>query len=227
MDILKAMKILAVKDISNQESLKEAWKQAALVHHPDRGGNKEDFIAAQDAYKFLSRGEYLQKTVCGESLTNLGNGFPLTYNATTCPSCDGNGYNTWASVLWSTCPTCKGKETISIETRKCPTCNGTKTFNEKPCFNCKGKGVSIFILPFQRKCPDCDSRNPNGLLRRALNSLQTIDYNIAKKFIINGLTGKIPRAGNAHYKCGICKGVGEVLLFNPVLKRSLFHKSSS
>jgi hypothetical protein len=42
--------ILGIKWPCSEEALKLAWKQLALKHHPDRGGNQEEFIRIKQAY---------------------------------------------------------------------------------------------------------------------------------------------------------------------------------
>ncbi len=48
----------AVLGLSRGATLAEvrrAWRQKALLHHPDRGGSAEDFMAAKRAYDTISK----------------------------------------------------------------------------------------------------------------------------------------------------------------------------
>lgn len=45
----EALKILDLNQGASNEVIKERFKELALIHHPDRGGNKEDFQRILDA----------------------------------------------------------------------------------------------------------------------------------------------------------------------------------
>tara|TARA_B110001450_G_scaffold247640_1_gene262909 strand:+ start:3422 stop:4348 length:927 start_codon:yes stop_codon:yes gene_type:complete len=46
-------KILSVKNNSSQEEIKKAYRKASMKHHPDRGGNAEEFKKINRAYEIL------------------------------------------------------------------------------------------------------------------------------------------------------------------------------
>lgn len=46
-------KILAVDKNSSQEEIKKAYRKASMKHHPDRGGNAEEFKKINRAYEIL------------------------------------------------------------------------------------------------------------------------------------------------------------------------------
>lgn len=46
-------KFLGVPISASLEDIRAAFKQKALIHHPDRGGNPKDFIKLKSAYKYL------------------------------------------------------------------------------------------------------------------------------------------------------------------------------
>lgn len=46
-------KILAVDKNSSQEEIKKAYRKASMKHHPDRGGNAEEFKKISRAYEIL------------------------------------------------------------------------------------------------------------------------------------------------------------------------------
>jgi DnaJ family protein A protein 2 len=54
--------ILNVDKKANREDIKKAYRNLALIHHPDRGGNPDKFKRINEAYKILenekSRKEY-------------------------------------------------------------------------------------------------------------------------------------------------------------------------
>ena len=57
MDLYTACEILHinVKDRNNQELLKKRFKKACLKYHPDKNGNKEEFIKVKEAYEYLKK----------------------------------------------------------------------------------------------------------------------------------------------------------------------------
>lgn len=46
--------ILKIDKTSSQEAIKKAYRRASLKHHPDRGGNSEEFKKVNRAYEVLS-----------------------------------------------------------------------------------------------------------------------------------------------------------------------------
>ena len=42
-----------------QSDLKEQYRSLLLIHHPDKGGKKEDFVLLQSAYAVLSKPQLL------------------------------------------------------------------------------------------------------------------------------------------------------------------------
>jgi DnaJ-class molecular chaperone len=45
--------ILGVQRTATWDEVKKAYRKLAMQHHPDRGGNKADFIRVQAAYELL------------------------------------------------------------------------------------------------------------------------------------------------------------------------------
>ena len=46
--------ILGIKNTASKEDIKKAYRKASLKHHPDRGGNAEEFKKVNRAYEVLS-----------------------------------------------------------------------------------------------------------------------------------------------------------------------------
>ena len=46
--------ILGIKNTASKEEIKKAYRKASLKHHPDRGGNAEEFKKVNRAYEVLS-----------------------------------------------------------------------------------------------------------------------------------------------------------------------------
>lgn len=49
--------ILGVPRNASPEEIKKAYKKKSMQHHPDRGGNQDDFIKVQSAYEVLSNSD--------------------------------------------------------------------------------------------------------------------------------------------------------------------------
>lgn len=50
---LEALKILGLEADVNKDQLVQAYRRLAAKHHPDKGGNDEDFIKLREAYEIL------------------------------------------------------------------------------------------------------------------------------------------------------------------------------
>ena len=46
--------ILGVNKNASEDEIKQAYRNLAKTHHPDKGGNKEKFQEIQEAYDTLS-----------------------------------------------------------------------------------------------------------------------------------------------------------------------------
>ena len=70
-------KILGTKKSATQAEIQQAFKQKAKESHPDVGGNSDEFIKIQKAYKVLSDPLKRQEYDSGESIEFVDN--PLEY----------------------------------------------------------------------------------------------------------------------------------------------------
>jgi len=52
--------ILGLNKSASQDDIKKAYRKLAAKHHPDRGGNEEEFKRVQEAYEILSNPEQRQ-----------------------------------------------------------------------------------------------------------------------------------------------------------------------
>ena len=46
-------KVLGLKRSASDEDIKTKYRELILIHHPDKGGDHEEFIRIQEAYDFL------------------------------------------------------------------------------------------------------------------------------------------------------------------------------
>lgn len=53
MNKVKAMIILGLKNGTTRQDVKKAYRRLAKIHHPDQGGNHEDFVKIKKAYDYL------------------------------------------------------------------------------------------------------------------------------------------------------------------------------
>jgi len=49
--------ILGVARNASPQDIKKAYKKASMIHHPDRGGNQDEFVKVQQAYEILSNSD--------------------------------------------------------------------------------------------------------------------------------------------------------------------------
>ena len=45
--------ILGIDEDSEDEDIKKAFRKKALIHHPDKGGDPEEFRKVREAYEIL------------------------------------------------------------------------------------------------------------------------------------------------------------------------------
>ena len=66
----QAYTVLNVEQGSTKEELKKAYRKLAFKHHPDTGGNKDDFAQVNNAYSLLtSTATSSSKTAQGSNFT--------------------------------------------------------------------------------------------------------------------------------------------------------------
>lgn len=54
-------KILGVPRGASEEEIKKAYRKLAMTHHPDRGGNEEEFKKIKEAYEKLTSGVFAEQ----------------------------------------------------------------------------------------------------------------------------------------------------------------------
>jgi len=220
----KAATILGVHLPISISALKRAYKRAALNAHPDQGGDHELFLRVQAAFEELRDmctddglvfsdevgGDIY--TITGKKVSDLGKGYPVTTSAVPCDSCRGLGYYTRPKMrvdpvtflndraidisrVAGYCQHCQGQGVYTKLWAKCK-CSvrglyGWRGFNV--CVRCHDTGYYVWLeLQKPHKCRFC-----------------------------KGTGGPAVVANLEYIVCADCEGVGEIELFNPVLRRGL------
>ncbi len=220
MDREAAEKILCIKSPFNETELKRRFRRMAEITHPDKNStSSEKFVQVKEAYDLL-------KNLCeilppdetnGLDLSEFGHGLPFNKNGIPCKECEGKGYSFSVETIDVDveCPKCKGD---GANWALCRVCNGTGEWkNKKTCRVCEGKG-KFYYLAKQR------------LSRFTFNYYHFVRY-------IKGRYREVQRCsecsgkGNVakplvekkyYYKCHMCKGCGEIEIYNPVLPKGFF-----
>lgn len=110
-----------------QDTISRAWREAASLYHPDRGGDAEKFRAARTAYETLTDRE--KRAAYDATLTGVASGIlacvsstdfanarelaPWLNSETVCPFCDGmREVRVGAAGFWirKACPVCTKAE---------------------------------------------------------------------------------------------------------------------
>ena len=146
MNFNQAKKILELPDDFNKEMIKQKYHKLSLKHHPDKGGNEEDFKNITLAYEFLTKNQIPQPQFNVINLNdifrtflNQGNafkknapffGFKKQVNLTISPR----------EFLESTTREVEinDKTNCSCEQKFCNSCRG---FSFNNCSNCLGAGI--------------------------------------------------------------------------------------
>jgi DnaJ-class molecular chaperone len=88
---MNCFQILGLPDDADIKMVGQRWKELALTHHPDVGGDSETFQALREAY--TEAREIAPAPVCrtckGSGKVRSGSGFSFT--TYTCPDCGGTG----------------------------------------------------------------------------------------------------------------------------------------
>ncbi len=135
--------VLGVSPGASDEDIKKAYKRLAMVHHPDRGGDAEQFKKVSEAYEFLS-----------DPAKRRPPGFdadpPKTYQF---------GIRVSLDEAWlGTTKTFKITRMVS-----CRTCNGHGVFKRE--FR-----MGPFVQQIHHPCPRCQGRGDLGKMEEVRES---------------------------------------------------------
>jgi len=223
----KLLEILGLVPPVSFTTVQMAFRDMAKQHHPDHGGDSEQFQEILLSYRALQdrsrRGEFLaeekeQRTVGGIPLAELGKGLGPKINGRPCSRCAGKGYTTEHLVgRLVDCPTCHGVGEINEVV--CNRCQGTKqNLKGEPCPVCKGSGV--YHLPHPKMCPTCV---PKNAIRRKTSRTWFYYFGEYLWEMPDGTPvypGQVRASSDVlYYPCSECRGAGEVRVWNPVLPK--------
>lgn len=238
MDDRTARDLLGLGERFSYRDLKSSFRRLAFICHPDTQGTDLEFARLNDAFELLKTVATSDKDVesCstedGAPLSDLGKGFPLTISARTCGTCDGNGYKKMFGERLAACAGCNGTGAQSIA---CNGCRGTgqeknpKTGkNVGECRVCLGSGR---FYPAAKRSGMRDPRLFFGgfvaEVRVVLKNGRVVYADACRRCDGRGQAWVNDQNKPFYVRCGECKGVGEIQIYNPVLPRGLFASAKS
>jgi DnaJ-class molecular chaperone len=187
--------------------LKSGYRRKAKELHPDLNPHgTELFKEFQEVYEWLTspsilriigRGtevESINQTIDGVPLSELGLGFDNTKNGTDCPECNHLGY----------------KKVIEEKIHLCNECSGAGYTYANICTACQGTGK--FTQKNSRKVVDCLKCKGKGVIHYWTLHRCTACVHGYVTHSENKIT---------YHTCYRCQGVGELEIFNPVIRKGL------
>jgi len=157
MNFNKAKEILGLPDDFSQDLVRQKYHQLSLKHHPDKGGNPDDFVQITQAHDFLTK----KQGDPPPNVVNLNDIFKTFINTsasaffTTTKKSDFFGFKRQIEITISPREFLEGGITREIETTDrqhcgCPQifCEKCRGFSFNRCENCMGAGI-------YQQCKDC------------------------------------------------------------------------
>ena len=213
-DALKhAISLLGVTFPINSQEFKIAYRRACFLHHPDRGGNEEQFKKIQEIYQLVKNDssliceskENIIQLLDGTPISLLGMGLGPTINGKDCKDCLSKGY------------------TIEYERGKgtCSSCNGTGE-RSAPCRACKGTGKFKLRSDREVECRDCkgSGRFTHATRRKGMFRFWG-EYRDSYCLQCGGGGWVITddKFKPRYYRGYKCEGTGEIPIYNPVIPK--------
>lgn len=202
---------LGLESPATMQDLKSGYRRMAKELHPDLNPHgTELFKKLQEAYEWLTSPEIIgiicsgeieavQCTVDGTPLSELGLGFDNTKNGTDCSECQHLGY----------------RKVVEEKIHLCRECCGAAYTYANSCSACSGTGK--FTQKNSKRVVDCLRCSGTG----------TIHYKHLSRCTAC-VRGYITNKSNkvTYHLCSRCLGIGELEIFNPVLRKGLLATSS-
>lgn len=212
--------IISDVDTISESELKLKYRRLAFEYHSDTGGNDDSFIRITEAFDLLKKNisddtsVSVDRSVTGELLSDLGQGLPLTVNAITCKDCNGNGYTS----------------VYEFKKKQCGHCHGTGSKIDK-CRNCSGLGYyrNPETLENVGECEVCGGRGWFARKKKSSNMYMFMRmltenecYHCSGRGYMYGEDERVL----CHRVCDMCKGTGEIRIYNPVIPRGFLTASN-
>ena len=130
--------VLGLPNTANHEEVKKAYRKLILLHHPDKGGDPEQFDKVTKAYEYLSQPKpeplfagtkehiihisLAEALLGGNRLVELKQMSPCAACIKLCDQCSGHGavyHHTYIGTIQQTCDKCLGKRRLVYGCRAC------------------------------------------------------------------------------------------------------------
>lgn len=206
----KALKVFGLTFPFSAEELTVEYRKLVKETHPDTNPNakKGAFQEVKEAYDFLKNLSIFKDGLPSDNSLKeddgFGKGLGSKINGKTCEVCSGRGYE-------------YGKK-IELVTRPCSYCLGTGVHIHKkyvPCKKCKGGEYYNRKGEYVGKCGTCKG---TGLFEKVWHQHCFIcggEGKFSHHEYIEDEYQKIP--------CYTCKGVGEIPIKNPVIRKGAIY----
>jgi len=203
----KYYEILGLKPNATEDEIKKAYRKNALKHHPDKGGNEEEFKKISEAYEILSG----KKQAPRQQQQPTGNPFADIFN-----SFRGAGFgqgfrmksrpmNLEIELTVEEIYHGVTKKVNFYVDRACNTCNGSGANKFDTCSVCKGQGMQMQNIQGMQAFTMCNHCGGTGSVRiencstchgmGLKREVETIDIKIPKGSI-EGYRMVITNVGN-------------------------------
>ena len=200
MNFSKAKQVLELPDDFNQEHIRQKYHQLSLKHHPDKGGNPEDFVKISQAYDFLTKkpeepppGSFKPQVV------NLNDIFRTFINTSASAlfnkKPDFFGFKPKIEITISPREFLEGNATREVETTHkshcgCPQifCEKCRGFSFNRCEKCMGAGI-------YQQCDRC----VNGSITTKKTLTVTVDKASLQDIVIDNTVVNVRLKKNKEY----------------------------
>jgi len=178
-DNTKLYQDLGVPQDASAADIKKAYRQMAMKHHPDKGGDPEKFKQITKAYEILGDEEKRERyNKYGEKGVENGGGpsshdiFSSLFGGGRGEERGRGGMRKGKDVMFKLNVTladlyCGGSKKLRLsKSTLCESCGGKGGSKVQPCRPCKGQGIKVIvrqigpgmIQQMQAQCDECDGR---------------------------------------------------------------------
>ncbi len=233
---------LGITSSATTDEIKAAFKKLALKHHPDRGGNEEDFKRIQKAYETLNDEQKRRIYDHGEESEqnfgfggNFSNMFEQMFGFR-------QNFSQHSNIAPETAPVITINLDLSLEdmyflkTRELEfTCRERCTCVQK-CPVCNGRGVQVkmmrmgpVIQQLQSQCSRCSGLGASG----SCNNCQAKGWKNVKRIVKLNITRNVSHNGTmtikgiGHHDLHSQNHIGDISIIFKIKKHSIFTKEEN